>query len=200
MASKRGRWVLVVCLIALGGALWRTGKVEHKNRQLTDSYTKATKMVEELQTEHDQLNAQLSSTRQTVEGQEAQIGNLQQELQSVDGQLKETLIELAALKREHDELTRSHAELGDNFQVLNEEKKQLEMRLSSLNELKKAIRQVKRELWNQRFAAWRARIEAQRKLDQERLALGNRGFMIRDGRSTVRASQLQVHVLEPQPQ
>ena len=201
MASRRGRVLLVIFAVGVGIAVWRMVVVERQKRHLAEEYAKAAQMVEQLHVEQQQLTTQLADARQTVEGQAGQISSLHQELEGVDKQLKETVAELNALQREHQELRQSHAALSQQFDSLNEEKRQLEARLSSLKELKLAIREVKRKMWNQRWAAWRARIEAQREADQARLAAGNRGYVIRNGASTITAaSRLQVHVLEPQPQ
>lgn len=201
MAARWGRTLLLLFVVALGISLWRVSVVERQRRAIADQYAEASKMVEDLKQERTQLNTQLVDARQTVEGQAGRITNLQAELQSVDNHLKESLAELAALKLEHEELAKSHTTLKEQFQFVEAEKKQLEFRLSSLVELKKAIKVVKREVWNQRLAAWRERIQAQREEDLRELASGNRGYMVRNGTSTAKASsQLQVHVLEPQPQ
>ena len=43
--------------------------------------------------------------------------------------------------------------------------------------------------------------DAQRAEDERRLAAGNRGYLVRDGVTTLRsATKLQVRVLDPQPQ
>ncbi len=201
MALHRGRVILIVVIAVLAVSLWRMYLVELEKQQIAASYAKASRLVEQLQGEHKQLTDQLVNARQTVEGQAGRIGSLEQDLQNVDQQLKETLTELAALQREHDELRRNHATLTEQFDAVAAERQQLERKLSSLKELKLAIREVRRQMWNQRWVAWRARMEAQRQADVDRLASGNRGYLVRNGMSTVRASsQLQVHVLEPQPQ
>ena len=54
-------------------------------------------------------------------------------------------------------------------------------------------------MWNERLAGWRAHIEASKIADQEQLAVGNRGFIVRQGTPTLGSrNQLQVRVLEPQ--
>ena len=201
MAIRRGRILLVLCIIALGISFWRMMVIERERREAADQFAQAQKKVGELQQESTQLNTQLVEARQTVEGQAGRISNLQEELGNVDKQLKETIAEMAALKREHEELAKSHSTLSEEFGVVNEEKKRLEFKLSSLSELKKAIRLAKKELWNQRWASWRQYLQVRLEADKELLASDNRGFLVRNGASTAKASsQLQVHVLEPQPQ
>ena len=64
-----------------------------------------------------------------------------------------------------------------------------------------AIKDVKRRMWDQQWAGWRTRVEAQKRADQEALASGNRGFMVRNGTSTlVGRPKLQLHVHQPETQ
>lgn len=208
MAARRGRLIVLLFGIGLALAVWRMVVVERQRQaaelqrqEIAEQYAQASKKVEALQQEQVQLNTQLVEARQTVEGQAGKINSLEQELQDVDKHLNDTLAELAAIKREHDELVRNHASLTGEYQSIQEEKKQLEFRLSSLKELKKAMKLAKKEIWNKRLASWREYIEKQRQADQDLLASGNRGFLVRNGVATAKAtSQLQVHVLEPQPQ
>lgn len=200
MPSRRGRIVLLGLVVLLAVSLGRTVYVEQQKRSLAHEYTKATALVDQLQGEYRQVTDQLVDARHTVEGQASRISNLEHELQEVDAQLNDTEAELAALEREHDELRKDHATMASQYEAIAEEKRRLEARLSSLKELRLAIKDVKQQIWNQRWAAVRAYFAARRQVDQD-LAAGNRGYLVRHGASTVRApSQLQVHVLEPEPQ
>lgn len=65
--------------------------------------------------------------------------------------------------------------------LLREEKEVMEAKLHSLNELKKAIRQVKIEMKDDRIRQHEERIKQQRESDKWETALGNRGFLTKDG-------------------
>ena len=84
--------------------------------------------------------------------------------------------------------------------VQHAEKQRLEAKLSSIKELKLAIHDLRYKMWNDRWAAWRAQVQNQRAEDEEALARGNRGYLLRDGVSTLAREnlRLRVHVLEPQ--
>ncbi len=183
----------VLCLLVIG-SLWRTVSVERDTRQITQAYQQARQMVEQLETERTHLNQELSSAHETLEGQTSALGNLQQELKSLQVRLDQTAGELAALQREHEQLQGEHTSLLT-------EKQQLEAKLSSLKELRLAIHDVRRKMWNERLTAWHAHIQQVKEADQRQLAEGNRGYIVRDGAPTLGASQrLRVHVLEPQSQ
>jgi len=136
-----------------------------------------------------------------MDSQTQQLAQVQSELDVVQQELERTVGQLASLQQEHATLVDEHAAMNSQLAAVEEDKRQLEAKLSSLKELKLAIKDVKRKMWAQRWVRWRARAEAQRQADQERLAAGNRGYVVRDGTSTlVGPTKLQVHVLEPQPQ
>lgn len=201
MAARRGRVIVLGLTMILVASLWRLVAVEREKQRVTTAYHQATQTLQELEGERTQLSDQLAESRETVEGQADGLANLQHELEGVETELQQTQGALSALEREHKALLQQHAASTERLGVVEEEKRQLEAKLSSLKELKLAIKDVKRTIWNERWAAWRARIQAQQIADQERLASGNRGYVVRDGASTlVSPSRLQVHVLEPQPQ
>ena len=201
MATRRGRVILVVLGIATAVSFWRTAALERQKHRLSTAYTKVQGVVGQLTEERDRLNSELSTTRQTVEAQGGQLASLQHELEEAQGRLERTVDELASLQREQAHLRSQNSSLSMQLSAVTAEKAELEQRLSSLKELKLAIRDVKRKIWQQRWASLRTRIEQLRHEDQDRLASGNRGYIIRDGKSTLSsAARLQVHVLEPQSQ
>lgn len=201
MATSRGRIVLIVLAVAAAASLWRTASTEHQRKQLSSAYGEAQQLLEQVSQERDRLNGELAQARQTVEGQAGDMANLKEELGAVQGKLRETLAQIASLQREQASLQQENSSLATRLGAAVEEKAQLEARLSNIKELKLAIRDVRRKVWQQRFAAWRARLEQLRREDTDRLASGNRGYLVRDGKSTMGpATRLQVHVLEPQSQ
>jgi uncharacterized protein (DUF3084 family) len=66
--------------------------------------------------------------------------------------------------------------------LLQEEKRTMEARFHSLTELKKAIRQVKIDLRNDRISRRREYIRQQKEIEKWETALGNRGFLTKDGK------------------
>ena len=201
MATRTNRVIVLVLVALVVGSLWRAVSVEQDKRRIAESYQQAQEMVKQLEDERSHLNDELVNARQTVEGQAGNITNLQQELQGVQEKLDQTVAELASLQRDHALLRQQNASLASQLGSVMTEKQQLEAKLSSLKELRVAIRDVKRKMWNERWAALQARIETLKREDQERLVSGNRGYIVRQGVSTLGSSRkLQVHVLEPQTQ
>ena len=203
--TRQGRVILAVLALAVVASLWRTVAVERQKREVAQSYEEAQRLVQELTAERDHLSGELLETRQTVEDQAGSLANLQQELASVQGQLNETVAQITSLQRDYAKLESRNSSLSEQLEAAVAEKAQLQAKLSSLKELRLAIRDVKHKLRAERWAAWgtwwRERAQRTRETDQARLASGNRGYVIKQGKSTLGASpRLHVHVLEPQPQ
>lgn len=199
MAVRRSRIVLAILALLLAASLWRTVSVEREKRRIAAAYEQAQRMAQQLGEERAHLNEELVQAKQTIEGQTGDLTHYQGELQELQGRLEQTMTELAALQREHEDLRRSNASLSTQLGSVMSEKQQLEQKLSSLKELRLAIRDVKRQMWNERWASWRAHIEAVKAADAQRLTSGNRGYLVRDGMPTIGSrTKMQVHVLEPQ--
>ena len=199
MAARRGRIVLAILLTALAVSLWRTVSVERDRRKLDRAYEQSQQVVAQLTGERDHLTTELAQSKQTVEIQAGNISNLNTELVSVQAKLNEATTQIASLQREQGQMRGENAELATRLDAALAEKNQLEFRLSSLKELRLAIKDVRRKLWNERWADWYAYVQARREQDQEMLASGNRGFVVKQGRSTLGSiPRLQVHVLEPE--
>jgi epidermal growth factor receptor substrate 15 len=201
MASRRTRVILVFLVCVLAASLWRTVSVERERRRLADAYAQAQQLVSQLSEERTHLNEELAESQQTVESQAGDLASLRQELESVQQRLEATMTEIASLQQEHQQLRAQNSSLSLQLSSVEVEKAQLEARLSSLQELRLAIRDVKRQMWQRRWAAWRERIDRQREADLEQLASGNRGYVVRHGQSTLGSGpRMHVHVLEPEPQ
>ncbi len=195
---KNGRWVLIVLGALTVGSLWRTVSVEQDKQRLSQSYQQAQQVVAELDRERTLLSDEVETARKSIKDQGNELTSLQTQLTGVQNRLDETVAELASLQREHEQLRQHDASLAGQVSTLIAEKQQLQARLGSLTELRLAIREVKRQMHSDRWAAWRARVEEFKRQDQTKLAAGNRGYLTRGGVSTVgSAGRLRVHVLEP---
>jgi len=201
MALRQGRLVLIALLVLLLATVWRTVSVEHDKRRLATEYETARQALLRMEAEQLQLANELKTSQGTVEQQTQSLTDLQQELGQVQEKLTQTVTELSILQQQHEQLRESNASLTTQLTSLTAEKQQLEAKLSNLKDLRLAIHNVKRKLWAQRWASWRAREQLQREADLEALASGNHGYVMRNGASTLGSgTRLRVQVLEPQSQ
>ena len=201
MASRRGRLLVIGFLVVAVVSVLRMASVERQKSRLAEAYHKAQELVVQLEAERDALSLQLGHAQETAQVQTTELQDAQQRLQALTEQLATSKTQLASLRQEHQALRQEHASLGSRLGAVMSEKQRLEIRFSSLKELKLAIREVKQKLSEQRWAAWRARGEQRRAADQQQLAAGNRGYLVREGLPTLGTGvRLHVHVLEPQSQ
>ena len=202
MPTQRVRWLLIILAVAALASLWRTVTVERQKGEVTAAYQQAQQLAAQLSDERDHLSKELSEAQQTMEGQAGELGNLKQELTGLQERLDTTVTQLTSLQHEHQLLRQQNTSLDTQLTSVTLEKEQLAAKLSSLNELRLAIRDVKRKIRDERWAAWRAHIDAARQADRAELASGNRGYLVRNGVPTLKAGmpRMNVHVLEPQSQ
>ncbi|MFA5344853.1 MAG: hypothetical protein WC315_01065 [Candidatus Omnitrophota bacterium] len=110
--------------------------------------------------------------------------SLQKELAATRIKLDRVKVELDNTRKQLNEVNkRSAVTQGDSIK-LSMEKKTLKAKLDSLKELKAAIERVKREILQQKQQELLARKEAQREKNVRKLAEGNRGFVLKDSKST----------------
>ncbi len=196
-----GRVLLIVLFIALGVSVWRNYDLSKQKKVVEGNYTQATQQVAELESERSRLTSELTEAKKTTEDQAHNIASLQKQLAQAQSELKDSISSMAALQKEHEELQQAHDSALKELASATAERNDLRAKFSDIKQLKLAIRDVRRQVWNQRFAAWRAHREAMRHTDRDLLVSDNRGFLTRDGELTlVSPNRLQVHVLEPQPQ
>lgn len=197
----RSRFLITVLLVAVVTSLARLAWLERQKRQLVLEYTQAQAVLKQLSAERAALDTQLSSARQTIDGQTRDMTGLHDQLRDVQAQLDRTLMEIAQLQGERDQLRESTASLNEQLSTVTTQKQQLEVKLSDIHQLRLAIRDVKRKLWQQRWAGWQVRVESFRRADEERTAAGNRGFIIAHGTPTIGTSpRMHVRVLDPTAQ
>lgn len=132
-----------------------------------------------------------------ISGLSEEKERLLKQISEIDEKLSQTQNLLAQMKQEKEKLSTENSILVEKTRKLeaqiynlSEEKLELERRLSSLVELKRAMREVK-------LKEYRKRIEEVKKRNAEGLLLGNRGYLIKDGKPTVHPKFI-IRVLPPQ--
>ena len=187
--------VVVTGLVLLSGAsVWRSSSLEHQKRRLQRDYGEARQLLSQVEAERAHLHEEFLSTSEAFEGQ-ARI------LQEAKTELDETAHDLAALRREHDALRTRHASLYSELDALRRDHQQLQARLTSMKSLRLAMTELQQQLRDQRRAVLASRLRETKAADEDRLALGNRGYVMRGGVSTLakgNSVRLHVHVLDPQ--
>ncbi|MCU0665924.1 MAG: hypothetical protein MUF05_02365 [Candidatus Omnitrophica bacterium] len=114
----------------------------------------------------------------------SEIDKLSKDLDANRVQVDQLTAKLGDLESRHKESVKARKQIEDQYAQLQNQKQILEARLGSLSELKKAFREVKQDMRQKEIQQYLARKQKQKELDQKLLANGNRGFVIRDGKSS----------------
>ena len=137
-----------------------------------------------------ELWAKLAQSKKELKSYLKEVKRLNESIASLESENTGFQAQLQALKKER-------SILQARITTLMQEKLTIEQRFLSLKELKKAIKLAKQEERRRSQAERQKRIVMLKRLDELALALGNRGYLIREGTSTYE-SKVRVKVdLEP---
>ena len=188
--------VVALAIVAIKGEL--------DKRKLSADYVKAQTTVRQLENDWVRLNQELSEARQTVETQSSDLSQLHGQFEQIQARLAQTEGEVTQLRADYAKLQDTSTDLSDQLALATKEREALQSKLSSVHELKLALRDLRQKVWKQRWQAWLDHIQAQRQGAATQLAQGNRGYVVRNGASTLNAAtpstRLQVRVLDPETQ
>lgn len=165
MKSSVKVWLIVLLVVLAVGVIFVSWR-----------YFWAVNKLVKTETELEQSRLQLFK-----ELQEKQ--QLQNELKETRGQLHEIKIELENTKKELTLVNTRLLGVEKYSKELLQKKQRLEEKLHSLKELKGAIRQVKLDNQQQKVQQYLINKRHQEAIDAQKLAQGNRGFLIKDGRT-----------------
>ena len=112
-SSCRGRYVVIALVIVVIASLWRTASIEGEKHRIEASYSEAQQAVSELQTDREQLTADLDIATRSLEASNIDISRLHNELDVIQSKLDNTVIELASLQRDHENLRQTNTSLSD---------------------------------------------------------------------------------------
>lgn len=176
--------VLSISAIALiAFAVWKYGILR---RELNSAKVQIARNQEQIFREIKEKEA----LKEKLEVTNTQLDLVRGSLSKTQDELKALNANFASLKESNDNLQKLHAELKQKVIILTQEKDALEARMHSLKELKLAIREVKLE-------EYFLKEKKQNELDAKKLALGNQGYFVKDGKSVYRP-KLEIDVIVSQ--
>lgn len=119
---------------------------------------------------------------------EEKIAQLDAKLLAAEKTIDKLSNDVLVLGQDNLKLKEESFNLKAQAQQLLQEKEKLEARLSSLKELKIAIREVKVKIHRENVEKLKARIKRLKELDEQKLAEGNQGFIIKEGKTLFKTS------------
>jgi len=155
--------------------------------QLNDVKTQADALSKEkqnlLQTleKEKKLNQQLfqenSGLQNSLKLSTEKVNQLENDLTLTQRAVEELNSQATALQVENTKIKADNAGLQNNLTSISQENENLKVKLSSITELKKAMGELKSQMR-------KVRHQIQKKIDTEQIQEGNRGFVVKQGKST----------------
>jgi chromosome segregation ATPase len=202
MGVSRSRILLVILAIALLGSLGYAISMNEERTRIADAYEEAQSALTQLEQERSGLISELAGSQDELKdlgGIKQEVHRWKAELDQTQTKLERTQAELASLQVEYTQLRNTNSSLVAQLDTAGDEKRALEAKFSNIDELRGAIRQVKRQMWATRMQAWKDHIQLVKEEDDRKLDNGNRGYVVRNGSSTLSETpRVQVRVLDPQ--
>jgi chromosome segregation ATPase len=157
-------------------------QMQAKVDELQQNVAKLT--AEKADTEKKAQSAQ-ADLEQKVQEQQARVGTLEQDKANMATELKVLTTQIEQVSQQLSDLQKTHATTIAHLQAMREEyvkltndKAALEAKLHDLKSLKEQIVVVKQEQHQKK-------IEELKRLDRAEFAMGNRGFLLKEGAWTV---------------
>jgi uncharacterized protein (DUF3084 family) len=146
-------------------------------REVVETRAKLRKAQDEM-TQEKKENIWLHDELKATKGE---LDRRDRDLRSAMNKLDFVNKKIALLRGDNTALASAKKGLEYKIAMLTEERRIIEAKFRSLRELKKAIRQVKLEIRDDRIRQRQEYIRQQKELDKWETALGNRGFLTKDG-------------------
>lgn len=127
---------------------------------------------------------QIKSIQVQKEILQGNLDKVTHEFEAASNELSMMKEKLSASEKDNAQLRKDKQELEQRVVALEGEKRAIQAKLHSLPELKKCIRQVKIEIRGQKIQQHLAKKQLQKEIDAQKLAAGNRGFLMLDSKST----------------
>jgi len=144
--------------------------LENERQNLLQELEKEKQLQQQLHEENTGLKESLMEGEEKLAKINADFAHTQEVLEQLNSQLANLKEENTLLKEEKDKMNIQLAEV-------TQEKDDLKARFSSVAGLKKAIRELK-------IRMRKVGVEIKRKVKYEKIIEGNRGFLIKDGKTT----------------
>jgi chromosome segregation ATPase len=149
----------------------RVGELQQNISRLTEEKAETEKQVSSLKSE---LEDTRRVSQEKMAQQEAKIDGLEQDKEALTKQIAGVRQDLADLERTHATTVAHLQAMREEYVKLTDANATLEAKLNNLKALKEQIRVVKQEMHEKR-------VEERKRLDRAEFAMGNHGYLLRDG-------------------
>ncbi|GEM_PF-6770298 len=180
-------FLIVVSLLGIWQLILVSKELESSQNKLQDIQAKVDLEKAQYKLQIDGLSADIESTNKQLEDSNQQLEITVKQLDTANKELilaKTQLEKLSVLETENSGLLQSKQTLEQKIADLENESRENEAKLHSLPHLRKLMRQVKLEIHEQNFKFNFEKHQQQKELDAQKTLAGNRGFIIKNNKST----------------
>ena len=158
--------------------------MDRENRELETSIQHRNMVIHRLQREGNRLQQELGSAKVHLVEAAGEVARLDQQTRFLGGEAGRFQNDAGQFQQSYTQARDERDQLMQRVLDLEQERLVLSRRLTSIPELRAAIREAVERRRKVEEAERRARIQAIREAERQRLANGNRGYLIREGRDT----------------
>ncbi len=204
-ASSARRFVwLAVCTLLVGTmslALVWVKLLQEDRAQLAGVIVQRDEFIQQLEQRDRQVQQELATTKSHLSTAIAEAVRLNTQARRLTGEVQNLTNDVERYQASYARSQEEREQLIKRVMDLEQERTDMAKKLTSLYELRVAIHDAiesrKALLADQQRATAIARREALHAAEQQRLANGNRGYVIRDGKPTTSNRTVWIRILEP---
>ena len=185
-------------LIALLLSFW-VRSLRQENRALATAVAQRNGIISQLEGEEARRTLELDTARANLAATASEVARLDQQTQNFGAALGQLNEDMERFQQSYVQVRGEREQLMQRVLDLEQERASLAKRLSSVEELRLAIREAIDTRKDTQHAQRLLLVRAKQEAGQRRMADGNRGFLIRDGRPTAGRATLWIRVHEPEP-
>ena len=200
------RWTGIILIAQLGAAMligslvsrW-VQSLRQENQQLQAELQQRNLLISTLEQDEAQLQEELEATKARFVATTEEVARLDQQAKWLEMEVQRLGQDVERFQGSYVQVREEREALMQRVLDLEQERTALTRRLSSVSELRRAIREAV-DARNQTAQAQRRRIiEAKREASRQGSLTGNRGYLLRKGRSTAGTATMWIRVHEPEP-
>ena len=174
--------------------------LQWENRQLVSDVRKRDVVIANLEQDGVRLQHELASAKSDLAVTASAVSQLDTRAKQLTGDIQQLNTAVDHVQQSYLQVRQERGRLMERVMQLEQERARLASRLASVPVLRLAIRDAV-EARRQAQAEQRRRLlQLQQAADRRRLAQGNRGYLLRDGRPTASPSTVWIHVHQPEEQ
>lgn len=184
--------------IVIGGFVaWYVWLLAQENRQLHGAVQQRNVLIRQLAEHDEELRRELGTAKAQLATTMSEVIRLDQQSQRLGGDVQRLTQHVEQVQQSYVAVNEEREALMRRVLDLEQERLLLVRRWSSVPDLRLAIRDAIKVRQEAQRAQWQSRLQAKRDAERQQEALGNRGYLVWEGRPTIRGPGMLIRVHDP---